>query len=352
MYQTLFPTHLIVLVATLMQGIFKQLQAFNDEPTSGTSRIPDLHQADPLNIINVALARQKAAVQAGCSDSTCADSSNLVNTLYQRQQALLQQQQQLPDQPALGSQTEVHADTSIHTLGVADSDGHADAESPNSPRSFEGDTVPDTPVTGTAPLEAALAGDHGLDSRGHQEADEAAADGEGIELVFDQVPIRKDKPTQVNISDWMCVCSLGVLTIHLTYGTQTPTVDGGLVSKFGQIRFEHIQSSCLTSNNYQCIIACCTLVGVFVLHCSALFHDFISADHICKSSPMLSYCSHKQDDKLLSMSPQLFELFPLLWYNICFAWAARFSTWLLITLTPKGVAVSFFRFCPLIQHLF
>ena len=201
MYQTLFPTHLIVLVATLMQGIFKQLQAFNDEPTSGTSRIPDLHQADPVNIINVALARQKAAVQAGCSDSTCADSSNLVNTLYQRQQALLQQQQQLPDQPALGSQARAHAITHVHTADSSYNDAHADAEFPDSPRSFEGDTVPDTPVTGAAPLEAALAGNHSLDSRGHQEADEAAADAEGIELVFDRVPIRQDTPTQVRVSD-------------------------------------------------------------------------------------------------------------------------------------------------------
>ena len=206
MYQTLFPTHLIVLVATLMQGIFKQLQAFNDEPTSGTSRIPDLHQADPLNIINVALARQKAAVQAGCSDSTCADSSNLVNTLYQRQQALLlqqqqQQQQQLPDQPALGSQARAHDITHVHTADFAYNDAHADAEFPDSPRSFEGDTVPDTPATGAAPLEAALAGNHSLDSRGHQEADEAAADAEGIELVFDRVPIRQDTPTQVRVSD-------------------------------------------------------------------------------------------------------------------------------------------------------
>ncbi len=202
----------MVSVATLMQGIFEQLHAFNDEPRSSTSHIPDLHQADPLNIINVALARQKAAVQAGCSDSTCADSSNLVNTLYQRQQALLlqqqQQQMQLPDQPALSSQAEVHANTHAHTAELADSDAHADGKFPDSPRSFEGDTVPDTPVNGAAPLEAALAGAHGLDSGCHQEADEAAADAEGIELVFDRGPIRQDTPNQVRVSDWMCACSL------------------------------------------------------------------------------------------------------------------------------------------------
>lgn len=215
MYQIPLPTQCMISVATLMQGIFKQLQAFNDEPHSSTSHSPELHQADPLNIINVALARQKAAVQAGCSDSTCADSSNLVNTLYQRQQALfLQQQQQqqqlqLPEQPALSSPAGVHADTNIHIAEVADNDAVAEpAEVPDSPRSFEGDTVPDTPVTGTAPLEAALAGDHSLVSRGHQEADEAAADAEGIELVFDRVPIRQDTANQVKISESMCFCSL------------------------------------------------------------------------------------------------------------------------------------------------
>lgn len=60
----------------------------------------------------------------------------------------------------------------------------------------------------------------------------------------------------------------------------TLTVDGRLVSKFGRCCSEHAHNSCLTFNNCQCTIACCTLVGVFVLHCSALFHDFIPADHI------------------------------------------------------------------------
>lgn len=198
----------MISVATLMQGIFKQLQAFNDEPSSGTSRIPDLNQADPFNIINVALARQIAAVHAGCSDNSCTDSSNLVNTLYQRQQALLVQQQQqqqqqsdqAADQTALSSQAGIHVHATTN-VSSADNDADADAEGPDSPRSFEGDTVPDTPVTGAAPLEAALAGDHGLDSRGHQEADGPAADAEGIELVFDRVPIRQDTPDQVRISD-------------------------------------------------------------------------------------------------------------------------------------------------------
>ena len=190
----------MISVATIMQGIFKQLQAFNDKPRSSTSHIPELHQADPLNIITVALARQKAALQAGCPDSTCADSTNLVNTLYQRQQALLlqqqqQQQMQLPDQPASSSQAGVHANTSAHTADCAD------AVFPSSPSSFEGDTVPDTPVNGAALLEAASAGNHALNSECHLEADQAAADAEGVELVFDQVPIRQDTPNQVRVSD-------------------------------------------------------------------------------------------------------------------------------------------------------
>ena len=196
----------MISVATVMQGIFKQLQAFNDEPRSSTSHIPELHQPDPLNIINVALARQKAAVQAGCPDSACADSSNLVNTLYHRQQALLlqqqqQQQMQLPDQPASSSQAGVHANTSAHTADSADNGAYADAEFPSSPSSFEGDTVPDTPVNGAALLEAASAGDHALNSECHQQADQAAADAEAIELVFDRVPIRQDTPNQVRVSD-------------------------------------------------------------------------------------------------------------------------------------------------------
>ena len=195
----------MISVTTVMQGIFKQLQAFNDEPRSSTSHIPELHQADPLNIINVAQARQKAAVQAGCPDSACADSSNLVNTLYHRQQALLLQQQQqhmqLPDQPASSSQAGVHANTSAHTADSADNDACADAEFPSSPSTFEGDTVPDTPVNGGALLEAASAGNHALNSECHLEADQAAADAEGVELVFDQVPIRQDTPNQVRSSD-------------------------------------------------------------------------------------------------------------------------------------------------------
>lgn len=195
----------MISVATIMQGIFKQLQAFNDKPHSSSSHIPELHQADPLNIITVALARQKAALQAGCPDSTCADSTNLVNTLYQRQQALLlqqqQQQMQLPNQPASSSQAGVHANTSAHTADSADNDACADAEFPSSPSSFEGDTVPDTPVNGAALLEAASAGNHALNSECHQEADQAAADAEAIELVFDRVLIRQDTPNQVRVSD-------------------------------------------------------------------------------------------------------------------------------------------------------
>ena len=319
MCQTLFPAQCMVSVATLMQGVFKQLEAFNDGPGSSTSHIPDPHQADPLNIINVALARQKAAVQAGCSGNSCADSSNLVNILYQRQQALLVQQQQrqqmqLPDQPALSTQAEVHANTNVHTADIAGNDAHADAEFPNSPRSFEGDTVPYTPVNGAAPLEAASAGDHGPDSRCHQEADKATADAEGIELVFDQVPIRLNMPNQVRVFDRCAYVPWCLNHPCDEWHEVAPalSVDAGLVSKFGQLHSEHMHTGLLTFNKCPCVIACCTLVGIFALHCSALFHDFIPANPVASQVSSSVAAATSRITGFLSMSSQLFVLFPLL----------------------------------------
>ena len=86
-------------------------------------------------------------------------------------------------------------------------------------------------------------------------------------------------------------------------------VDGGLL-KFDSRRFEHVQSSCLTCNNYQCIVACCTLMSVSVLHCSACFHDCNPANPFA-SQVSSSVAAGTSDDKLLSMSPQLSML--ILW---------------------------------------
>lgn len=74
--------------------MFEQLPAFNQEPSSTPPQPSGRQTPDPLNIINVALARQRDAVQAGCAIRPCPDSTNLVNTLYQRHQILLQQQWQ------------------------------------------------------------------------------------------------------------------------------------------------------------------------------------------------------------------------------------------------------------------
>ncbi len=176
----------------VVQGVFKQLQAFNDSPRDTVSPVPDLQQADPLNIISVALARQQAAVQAGCSDTnTCADSTNLVNTLYQRHQALLQRTQPLLDRG--------QADTvAVHPATA----GPAKGVSPDSLRSFQGDTVPDTPVADQA-AEVAAAGTDTTAEVAVAEADAAAdkmvfsvspqqsqpgaaAHTQSIEMVFEQ----------------------------------------------------------------------------------------------------------------------------------------------------------------------
>lgn len=76
------------------QGVLAQLHTFNQEHSSTPPPASGLQTPDPLNIINVALARQRDAVQAGCAAHPCPDNTNLVNTLYQRHQMLLQQQQQ------------------------------------------------------------------------------------------------------------------------------------------------------------------------------------------------------------------------------------------------------------------
>ena len=115
-----------------VQGVFQQLHAFKQELHDTSPLASDLQTPDPLNIIHVALARQRAAVQAGCAAHPCPDNSNLVNTLYQRHQALLeQQQQQQREQHALPAEFEwtdrsqdaqriqhgaVQVDTSLHAL--------------------------------------------------------------------------------------------------------------------------------------------------------------------------------------------------------------------------------------------
>jgi len=88
-------------------------------------------------------------------------------------------------------------------------------------------------------------------------------------------------------------------------------LDGVLVSTCGHLQSGHAHNSFLASNNYQCIIGCCTLMDriLLALHCSAHFHDSIAAE------PVASQVSSSAA-AATSMSPQLFVLFPLLCYNI------------------------------------
>ena len=168
-----------------LQGIFKHLQSFKEDARPSTSPIADLQQADPLNIVNAALARQQAAIQAGCKgDSTCADPTNLVHTLYHRHQHLLQQQpQQLPHDGHTTHIAEAAAQAGAQAAGTADDCGDAQGNAEghvtqagcvfDSPQSFQGDTVPDTPVAQTA---ADLASDQSADTAAGKLAATAAVD--------------------------------------------------------------------------------------------------------------------------------------------------------------------------------
>lgn len=162
-----------------MQGIFKQLHSFNEQPTDSTAPIPDLRQADPLNIINVALARQQAALQTGCSGGTCADSTNLVNTLYQRHQALLHQTQQASGSGQAGNRGDSSEAAECVPEAVMIS---------GSPRSFQGDSVPDTPVLAAAAEQAAWKAEAAADEEAGRASDlelkDAAADMRGVDLIF------------------------------------------------------------------------------------------------------------------------------------------------------------------------
>lgn len=108
---------------------------------------------DRLNIINVALARQRDAVQAGCAGHPCPDNTNLVNTLHQHHQTLLQHQQQQQQQNEQQQQSEQFASPETAQTGVEQpaelvsqaANAYTDVAISHSP-TFQGDTVPDTPT--------------------------------------------------------------------------------------------------------------------------------------------------------------------------------------------------------------
>lgn len=216
-----------------MQGVFQQLHALNKEPYGAIPPPSSPQTPDPLNIINVALARQQAALHTGCHGQTCTDSTNLVNTLYQRHQTLLEQQQQraVPgfestdlllqaqhaqhgavhvdlnmhadhqelDQVASVSATQHHQQQSEQLACAGDTASLPAAESgqitpaqavvellPNSP-SFQGDTVPDTPIAAAeaAAQEAAAEAAEGVTLGVEQEDDIQGVAVNGVDLVFD-----------------------------------------------------------------------------------------------------------------------------------------------------------------------
>lgn len=193
-----------------IQGLFKQLHAFSEEPQSETDPALDLHTPDPLNIINVALARQQAAVQAGCSGHR-ADTTNLVHTLFQHHQALLdhdqhqqQQQQQRQQQQSHHQQqqyqhqqqadlNEAAEDTHDHEQVLAADNRHLSAVlavdnvvltgSPG----FQGEMVPDTPVAAAeaATQEAANEAAEGVTAGAKQQYESETAAVGSVELLFD-----------------------------------------------------------------------------------------------------------------------------------------------------------------------
>lgn len=172
---------------SIMQGIFKQLHSFNEQPTDSIAPIADLRQADPLNIINVALARQQAALRTGCSGGTCADSTNLVNTLYQRHQALLHQTQQASGSGQAGNRGDNSQAAECFPDAVMIS---------GSPSSFQGDSVPDTPVVAAAAEQAAWKVEAAADEEAGRASDlelqDAAADMRGIDLIFGEDTAAQD----------------------------------------------------------------------------------------------------------------------------------------------------------------
>ena len=135
--------------------MFQQLHAYHQEPTNTPLFSGELQTPDRLNIINVALARQRDAVQAGCAGDVCPDNTNLVNTLYQRHQTLLQHQQQPEQQRKHQSeqQNKQSATVDAPQVGLAQpavvtgqaANALTDAMLSDSP-TFQGETVPDTPV--------------------------------------------------------------------------------------------------------------------------------------------------------------------------------------------------------------
>ena len=81
----------------------------------------------------------------------------------------------------------------------ADADAMA---SPSSPDSFQGDTVPDTPVAEAMLVQAGMAGDMAGDRvaavLGQRAAEEAAvADADTVHLVFDQDAVEQNSVAQV-----------------------------------------------------------------------------------------------------------------------------------------------------------
>ena len=171
--------------------MFQQLHAFNQEPSDTSSLSSHLQTPDRLNIINVALARQRDAVQAGCAGHPCPDNTNLVNTLYQRHQTLLQheqqqQQQQQSEQHQQQKKEFANAETAQTGLQqAADLVGQAahaatDVGNPDSP-TFQGDTVPDTPVA--AAEVAAQAAAVELAAEAVKDASQGFKQHNGIEVV-------------------------------------------------------------------------------------------------------------------------------------------------------------------------
>ena len=146
--------------------MFQQLHALNQEPTDTPPLSSDLQTPDHLNIINVALARQRDAVQAGCAGHPCPDNTNLVNTLYQHHHTLLQHQQQQQRQQQQQQQSEQQQNKQFASAKTAQigleqpaeligqaADALTDVRMSYSP-TFQGDVVPDTPIA-TVTAEAA-----------------------------------------------------------------------------------------------------------------------------------------------------------------------------------------------------
>ena len=237
--------HIQVNTLFCLQGLFKQRQDFDQEPNSSTRPLAsDSDTSDPLNIINVALARQKAAVEAGCTSGPCADPTNLVNTLYLRHQTLLQHtqveqtQQQQQDTGRVES-TNLYDSCQMPIADAGPSAAQTALDEELRSPTLQGDTVPDTPVAAAANgLDRAIGGEEEDSRLGGLQAGKERDATHGIVPHFDADPAEHSLQAQPPNSAFAEVSCRGVslnCNALLSFGWNLFCTWGEAASEFQQL---------------------------------------------------------------------------------------------------------------------